>query len=101
MSAPVDVFPAYAEALRAALGIIDPMLHIGRQPTRDQLTEARSVIEKAMLDSGVTELIEMLKYCESWFAKHSPTAELINGGVAEHPILTSIRGALARVGGAA
>ena len=55
-------------------------------------------------DAAVAELIERdraqreaLETCERWFAKHSPTAPLINGlGEAEHPMLTMLRAALAR-----
>jgi hypothetical protein len=44
-----------------------------------------------------TELVEALRTCEKWFAKHSPTAPLIGGfGDAEHPMLTFIRAALAQ-----
>lgn len=47
-----------------------------------------------------SELVEALRTCEKWFAKHSPTAPLIGGlGDAEHPMLTFIRAALAAQGG--
>jgi hypothetical protein len=62
----------------------------------------------AQVDAAVAELIEceqvqrdVLETCQRWFAKHSPTAPLINGlGDAEHPMLTMLNRALARVGGA-
>ena len=42
-------------------------------------------------------LAEALRYCESWFERHSPTAALIGeNGNAEHPMLTMIRSALAQ-----
>ena len=36
---------------------------------------------------------------DGWFATHSPTAKLINGHFAEHPMLTCIRAAIARATG--
>jgi len=51
-------------------------------------------------DAAIVELIETLDCCERWFARHAPTASLITGDHAEHPMLTCIRAALAHVGGA-
>lgn len=48
------------------------------------------------LKTGQAELLEALGYCEGWFATHSPTAKLINGHSAEHPMLTCIRAAIAK-----
>jgi hypothetical protein len=47
------------------------------------------------------DLVAALECCERWFEKHSPTAELIDGTTAEHPMLTSIRAALAKAKGGA
>ncbi|WP_434029152.1 hypothetical protein [[Pseudomonas] boreopolis] len=58
------------------------------------------------IHDAVVELIERekaqretLETCERWFAKHSAVAPLINGGVAEHPMLGMIRAALGRAQG--
>lgn len=48
------------------------------------------------LETGRAELLEALGYCDGWFATHSPTAKLINGHSAEHPMLTCIRAAIAK-----
>lgn len=48
------------------------------------------------LKADQAELLEALGYCEGWFATHSPTAKLINGHFAEHPMLTCIRAAIAK-----
>ena len=48
------------------------------------------------LKADQAELLEALGYCEGWFATHSPTAKLINGHFAEHPMLTCIRSAIAK-----
>ena len=51
------------------------------------------------LKADQAELLEALGYCEGWFATHSPTAKLINGHFAEHPMLTCIRAAIAMAPG--
>ena len=38
----------------------------------------------------VAVLVESLECCKQWFEMHSPTAQLISGEQAEHPMLTSI-----------
>lgn len=43
----------------------------------------------------VAGLVEALEWCEKWFSRHSPTAALISGEHATHPMLSSIRAALA------
>ena len=48
------------------------------------------------LKADQAKLLEALGYCEGWFAMHSPTAKLINGHFAEHPMLTCIRAAIAK-----
>jgi hypothetical protein len=44
------------------------------------------------------DLVEALGYCKSWFEKHSPTALLLNGKAAEHPMLTCVNVALTKAG---
>ena len=60
-------------------------------------SEALREIEALKADQA--ELLEALGYCEGWFATHSPTAKLINGHSAEHPMLTCIRAAIAKTPG--
>ena len=48
------------------------------------------------LIASLPELLEALGYCEGWCATHSPTAKLIDGHSAEHPMLTCIRAAIAK-----
>ncbi len=43
----------------------------------------------------VAGLVEALEWCEKWFSRHSPTAALISGEHATHPMLSSIRAAIA------
>ncbi len=42
------------------------------------------------------ELVAALEQCKNWFEQFSPTAQLITGQQAEHPMLTSIKSALAK-----
>jgi hypothetical protein len=62
---------------------------------RGQAVQARCDTLQGLLkkaDQRVDDLEGALGTCESWFAKHSPTAPLIGGfGDAEHPMLTYIR----------
>lgn len=56
----------------------------------------------ADLIAAAPDLLEALGYCQSWFAKHAPTAPLIGGfGEAEHPMLTCINAAIAKARGEA
>lgn len=57
---------------------------------------SEALCEIEALKTGQAELLEALGCCESWFATHSPTAKLINGHSAEHPMLTCIRAAIAK-----
>jgi len=41
----------------------------------------------AVLIGSAPDMLEALKQCKAWFEKHSPTAELITGQKAEHPML--------------
>lgn len=41
-------------------------------------------------------LVAELEQCKNWFEQFSPTAQLITGQQAEHPMLTSIKSALAK-----
>tara|TARA_Y100000748_G_scaffold242089_1_gene206303 strand:+ start:224 stop:1612 length:1389 start_codon:yes stop_codon:yes gene_type:complete len=43
----------------------------------------------------VAGMVEALEWCEKWFSRHSPTAALVSGEHATHPMLSSIRAALA------
>lgn len=66
-------------------------------PIRELDTRYNEVLrEIEALKAGQAELLEALGYCEGWFATHSPTAKLINGHFAEHPMLTCIRAAIAK-----
>ncbi|GHH52430.1 hypothetical protein [[Pseudomonas] boreopolis] len=68
-----------------------------RRGHRDHLIDARAAAAELIEREKAQR--EALETCERWFAKHSAVAPLINGGVAEHPMLTMIRAALGRVQG--
>lgn len=104
MSAPVDVpVPVDVVAImkEAANGIAVYRESSGKGPgIADELDRSRATVAELIERDMVWR--DVLETCERWFAKHSPTAPLINGiGEAEHPMLTMIRAALALVGGAA
>ena len=59
----------------------------------EQIKDARAAVAELIERDRAQR--EALETCERWFAKHSPTAPLINGlGEAEHPMLTMLRAAL-------
>ena len=57
--------------------------------------------KQADLFSAAPELLETLKYCQTWFEKYAPGAGLINGKQAELPMLTSVKKAIAKAEGKA
>lgn len=53
--------------------------------------------EHAALLAAAPNLLETLKYCQSWFERFAPTADLIDGNKGELPMLTSVKSAIAEV----
>lgn len=105
MSGPVDVLAVMDADGRAVALVADGCDPVGlrRKQWESHLKrhdEARAAVAELVEREKAQR--EALESCERWFEKHSPTAPLINGlGVAEHPMLTMIRAALARVQGGA
>ncbi len=53
----------------------------------------------ARLIAAAPDLLETLKYCQSWFEKFAPVADLIDGNKCELPMLTSVRAAIKKAEG--
>lgn len=68
--------------------------------TPNMVIKAMSAADAALI-SAAPDLLEALGYCEIWFSKHAPSASLITGNEAEHPMLTCIRAAIAKATGGA
>lgn len=67
-----------------------------RQCEAESLVSESYRAEKEQQAARIARLEESLELCRSWFEKHSPTAPLIGDlGHAEHPMLTSIKAAIA------
>lgn len=51
------------------------------------------------LIAAAPEMLEALKFCQKWFEKWSPTADMIEGKVGELPMLTSVKSVIAKAEG--
>lgn len=111
MSAPADVLPVVARLYYTGVGsrrYKRASVHTGPGEPLCFKSIAEEAIKRARAEerAAVAELIERdkaqreaLETCQRWFAAHSPTAPLITGGSAEHPMVTMLNEVLSRVGG--
>lgn len=77
------------------------MARINFEAEQEGATDDRARAVEDEPDTTQAVLLEALGYCESWFSKFSPHADLITGDKATHPMLECIRNALTTARGEA
>tara|TARA_Y100000758_G_scaffold264259_2_gene203509 strand:+ start:574 stop:1221 length:648 start_codon:yes stop_codon:yes gene_type:complete len=99
-AAPAPVERVEQEAMRKRFDQIEREVCEGKRTAASVFTQMRTAAlyttpQPAPAAQDVAGLVEALEWCEKWFSRHSPTAALISGEHATHPMLSSIRAALA------
>lgn len=56
-------------------------------------------LANARLIAAAPQMLECLKYCQKWFEKWAPTADMVDGKLGELPMLTAVKAAIAEAEG--